>query len=134
MPDSPITPPGFGRDSGAVAPLGYQPAKGHGRGNEFYPLKKSEPKVLGDKAMDWRDWRDSVIEYFDDIKPGFQGIMKFILGCDEPPDLAAIVSEGLKHDVNSVAEDKKKVYRAIKKLTEGVAKQVVTGTRDEDGT
>ena len=88
---------------------------------------------MGVKASEWGAWRDDVFDYFDDIKSGMQEVMKWVLTCQEPPSLSDVVTYGAQMGLHDIAEDKKKIYRALKKLTDGIAKQVVVSTKDEDG-
>ena len=62
-----------------------------------------------------------------------QDVMKWVLTCQEPPSLNDVVAYGAQMGLHDIADDKKKIYRALKKLTDGIAKQVVVSTKDEDG-
>ena len=88
------------------------------RGHEYYPRKKSEPNKLREKPEEWTNWKDSVLDYFDDANPGMQGLLSWIHEQSEPPELAEVVAKGQELNVAMVAEDQKKVWRALKQLTE----------------
>ena len=135
----PASPPGM---SGAVPMPGTAPAwpapgwgDGNGKGGsrrEFYPHKKAEPGTLK-STLEWRDWRENAMEYWDDTTPGLQAVLTWIHSLEETPTLDEIVAQGNLHGVQTIREDSRRLWRALKKLTEGVAKQVVQSTKEEDG-
>jgi len=59
--------------------------------------------------------------------------LTWIHSLEEMPTLDEFVAKGIQHGVQTVREDSRKLWRAPKKLTEGVARQVVQGTKEEDG-
>ena len=107
--------------------------KGGRAGNPYFPQKKSTPETFYDKAATWRSWRDDVSDYFDNVTPGLSEVLAWIHAQEEAPSLAEVAAKGLEHGVQGIAEDRKKIWRSIKQLTGGVARQVVQSVKDEDG-
>ena len=103
------------------------------RGNEYFPMKRAVPETLKDKAEDWRAWRDDTMDYFDNVTPGMRDLLVSIHALEEAPTLQEVVKMGKEMGLDSIIADQKKIWRALKKLTEGEAKGIVISVKDEDG-
>ena len=73
------------------------------------------------------------MEYFDNVAAGMQDVLTWIHTLEEAPDMQMVVNKGKEFNLHSIEEDKKKIWRALKKLTSGIAGQVIRSTKDEDG-
>ena len=73
------------------------------------------------------------MEYFDNITPGLREVLMEIHGREENPSLGEVVQLGQQHGVGSIEADQRKIWRALKKLTGGEARQIIMNVKEEDG-
>ena len=107
------------------------------------------PKTFIDKLEDWRSWHEEVEDYLDTVNPGIKRLLEFI---DKEKDVVDGERDGEWMDLRArtghcvdvetnryeqypekVLGDKVNLWRALKKLTEGEAKKIVTSVKKEDG-
>ena len=102
----------------------------------FMPLKSIIPKKMGDKVEDWREWKEDTADFFD---TQLEGIGKFLLdvvakheGTIDELDQTVRDFVG-KNQQKFTQEDSVMVWRALKRITEGLSLKLVVNTRDENG-
>ena len=98
----------------------------------YIPQKMAVPKPFSDKMEDWRMWQEEVEDYMDSINPGVKKLLQAIniekADIDEDWKLLHTGDFDPK-----VLGDEVNIYRALKILTAGEAKKVVTNVKDENG-
>ena len=106
---------------------------GHGgwKAKGYIPTKSLVPKVFSNKEEDWRRWQDDAMDYFDSINPGMKELLKEIEVETVPVDDDWI--KKAQHHDSKVREDQVQIWRALKNLTDGEGRKVVTSVRSENG-
>ena len=97
----------------------------------YIPVKSLVPKTFSNKEEDWRRWQDDASDYFDNINPGMRELLKEVELETEPVDDDWL--QGAQHHSIKVRGDKTQIWRALKNLTDGEARKVVTSVRSENG-
>ena len=115
-------------DMKAQGPTGGGGKKTHG----FLPLKEQVPKTFGQKEGEWRTWQDDVATYLDTIEEGMRGALKDAETATAEIDDAWLVGQTTKHSA-AVMNKSRELHRALKTLTDGEARMVVQGVKDERG-
>ena len=108
--------------------------RGHGGRRErhdYFPQKRAVPDIINDQVEKWRDWREDVLDYFDNSVPGMKRVLESVTDKIGDPDenWLSIMTQTFP----KVREDSQKIWRALKKLTEGEARKVVVAVESEDG-
>ena len=102
--------------------------KSHG----FLPLKEQVPKPFGAKENDWRTWQDDVATYLDTVTEGMRGALKDAeVAAGEIDDLW-VARMANTHGITVIGKSRE-LFRALKSLTEGEARMVVQGVKEERG-
>ena len=106
---------------------------GHGgwKAKGYIPTKSLVPKVFTNKEEDWRRWQDDAMDYFDSINPGMKDLLREIELETVPVDDVWI--NNAQHHDRKVREDQIQIWRALKNLTDGEGRKVVTSVRSENG-
>ena len=112
-------------------PSGHTPEKRVGPGHGYIPAKSMMPKSFTDKIEDWRSWKEEIEEFLDMSKSGMKKLLVRLHEMDADAD-ASWPGPGEGHD-DKVRLDGVNVWRALKKLTDGEARKVVTSVKGEDG-
>ena len=97
----------------------------------YIPVKNLVPKTFSNKEEDWRRWQDDASDYFDNINPGMRELLKDIELEMEPIDDDWLT--GAQNHSAKVRGDKVQIWRALKNLTDGEARKVVTSVKSENG-
>ena len=114
--------------------LGPQRATDAGKGKGYIPTKSLVPKAFGSTESDWRKWQDDTADFLDSINAGMRNLLKHIERSEGALDEAWLAAaydtfpEKLLADENRV-----NVFRALKTLTEGEARNVVMSVDNENG-
>ena len=111
--------------------------QGTATGNEkkthgFLPLKEQVPKSFGLKENDWRTWQDDVATYLDTVTGGMRDALKQAELATSEVDDAWLVHQTTTHGAIVMGKSRE-LHRALKTLTEGEARMVVQGVKDERG-
>ena len=102
----------------------------------FLPIKSIVPRKINDKMEDWRIWKEDTVDFFDTQLEGMGHFLVEIVGKHEgtAEELNnAIIKYVGKNGQTYNDEDSVMVWRALKRLTEGVAQRIVMNTRKENG-
>jgi hypothetical protein len=89
------------------------------------------PKTFSDKPEDWRAWREDVLDWIDSVNPGVTGVLEEIGKMEEWDEFDLTLL--LQGKADRVKEDTTQLWRALKRVTEGESRKVVTSTKGEDG-
>ena len=106
---------------------------GHGvawKSKGYIPTKSLVPKTFTNKEEDWRRWQDDAMDYFDSLNEGMKDLLKEVELEARPVDNAWL--EAQVHDAR-VKGDQVQLWRALKNLTDGEARKVVTSVKEENG-
>ena len=98
----------------------------------YIPIKSMVPKTFNNQEDQWRQWQDDVMDYFDSITPGMRKFLKEVELETEPVGEAWLTEKAGSHD-EKVLGDQVQVWRALKSLTDGEARKVVTSVSSENG-
>jgi len=109
--------------------------QGHGRHGAYQgylPQKNSIPEKFTDKQEDWRMWQEEASDYFDSIRPGMKKLLE-----DVGKETDTVDSDWRNRNKGNydakVLEDGLELWRALKKLTQGEAKNIVNNMKNQDG-
>ena len=111
-------------------------AQGHGTANHqgsYLPQKNMIPKVFSDKAEEWRQWTEDVADYMDSQCAGLKELLMEIDGTDEDIDDNWRKRKRDQAEYPVPVLDQVKLWRSLKRLTDGEARKVVTSVKGEDG-
>ena len=106
-----------------------------GKGNRYggyLPHKNTVPKTLGEKVEDWRQWREDVMDFFDEATPGMKEFLEAVAAREETVDEFWITTQTSLYG-KKVTMDAVKIWRALKQMTTGEAKKVSIAVKAEDG-
>ena len=93
----------------------------------FLPLKQQLPNTFGKNEADWRSWQEDVLLYIDTMSAGMSEFMK---ASEHQP--REITSAWINSLVGPSGTTKSMdLHRCLRGLTEGEARTVVQGVRDE---
>ena len=95
-------------------------------------MKNLVPKQFGEKADEWRSWKEDFEDYLDASNSGMKAFLKMVAirGEEEPEGWV----EARRHEfTNKVVDDQVQVWRALKNLTNGEARKVIMAVKGEDG-
>ena len=107
------------------ASFGERPSEG------YIPQKELMPKSFNDKPEDWRAWREDVLDWIDAVNPGVKEVLEDINKWDDWDEFElTLLMQGKSERVK---KDKTQLWRALKRVTDGESKKVVTSTKGEDG-
>ena len=106
---------------------------GGGGGMKGYlPVKAMLPNPFSDKPEEWRQWQEDMMDYLDSITPGMKAFLKEVADETEAVDDAWLMNAQQEHSTK-ITGDELAVWRALKTLTTGEARKVVTSIRTENG-
>ncbi len=88
------------------------------------------PKVMSNKVDEWKAWSTDLMEHVDSITPGMKEFLEQLAKLDDEPSPSFLQFYSGKIDIEL---ERVKIYRTLKKLTDGEAKKVVTAVKGEDG-
>jgi hypothetical protein len=88
--------------------------------------------VFSDKAEDWRQWHDDVMDYFDNVNPGMKEVPKEVEGETDVVDEGWVLDRHDRHTAK-ITSDELQVRRALRNLTSGEVRKVVTSIKTESG-
>ena len=97
----------------------------------YLPVKAMLPGTFTDKVEDWRQWQEDVMDYFDNINPGMKEFLKEVEAETETVDDEWLRQQA--HHSNRITSDELQVWRALKTLTTGEARKVITSIKTENG-
>ena len=103
------------------------------KSKSYLPLKNLVPKKMDHDVNKWRSWRDDTLDYFDTINTGIKELLKGIIKCKDQEVEDYIVNEAFLKNKEFGDEDSARVWRALKELTEGDARRVVTAGPEGNG-
>jgi hypothetical protein len=125
--------------SGAVVELkerldGVEKSSGKQSGGMkgYLPVKAMLPNAFTDKPEDWRQWQEDMMDYLDNITPGMKTFLKEVADETETVDEEWLLAAQHNHSTK-VTSDELQVWRALKTLTTGEARKVVTSIKTENG-
>ena len=98
----------------------------------YIPQKMAVPKPFSDKLEDWRAWQEEIEDYMDSINSGVKKLLQDVNGTASEIDETWKLDRMQMYDPK-VLGDEVNIYRALKILTIGEAKKVVTNVKDENG-
>ena len=88
------------------------------------------PKVMSNKVEGWKAWSTDLMEHVDSITPGMKEFLEQLGKLDDEPSPSFLQFYSGKIDIEM---ERVKMYRTLKKLTDGEAEKVVTAVKGEDG-
>ncbi len=88
------------------------------------------PKVMSNKVEGWKAWSTDLMEHVDSTTPGMNEFLEQLGKLDDEPSPSFLQFYSGKIDVEL---ERVKMYRTLKKLTDGEAKKVVVAVKGEDG-
>ena len=97
----------------------------------YLPMKSTIPKIYTDKLDQWRKWKADVIDFVDEQKPGMKHILETIGKMKDDASERWVTSQGYTY--GPLGAEVTKLYRALKGLTDGEARNVLEGAHKEDG-
>ena len=107
--------------------------KKYGNGMRGYiPTKSLVPGAYSDKVDEWRQWQDDVMDYFDNVNPGMKDFLKEIELETEVVNESWVLDRQHRPTAK-ITSDEMQVWRALKNLTSGEARKVVTSIKAENG-
>ena len=111
-----------------------------GSAKSYLPLKSSIPNKYDGKALDeWNEWKEETEDYVDTIKKGLQEILKWIASQEKLEDgWTARMSKDKDIDMDEdtkedILKESTKLWRCLKALTAGDAKNTVKSVEGQDG-
>ena len=125
-----------GQAGDAVGGAGGASQQEQVRRRGFLPIKNIVPKKMNDKVEEWRGWKEDAADFFDTQVEGMGKFLLEIVGKHEGSVEELILDIELYTGDNGqkfTNEDAVMTWRALKRLTEGVAQKVVMNTRHEHG-
>ena len=106
------------------------------RGNErregkakYLPMKNLIPKVMTDKVEEWRRWKEDTMDYLDMTNPGMKDFLEDLEAQDYPISEVWLQARGAPE----ITGERVAIWRPLKALTGGEARDVIQGVSDEDG-
>ena len=108
--------------------IGKGSADSGGKFRGYLPAKSMVPKPFDNQEDKWRNWQEDVADYLDAIQPGMKAFLKAVEMEGGDIDMAWVISQAGSYPP-SVTTDGENVWRALKQLTEGEARKVVTGVK-----
>ena len=107
--------------------------EGKGNGHRGYlPHKNTVPKTFGEKVEEWRQWREDVMDFFDEVNPGMKEFLEAVTAQEETVDELWIETQTSLYG-KRVTADMVRVWRALKRMTAGETRKVITAVKVEDG-
>ncbi len=103
-----------------------QTSHGGEKSRSYLPLKSMVPRRMDHDITKWRAWRDDVLDYLDAVN---SGIKEFLKGATKIKDVDFddyLADANYMNDKDFGKDDSLKVWRALKELTEGEARRVVS--------
>ena len=96
---------------------------------KYIPLKNIIPKILSNKEEEWRQWKEDVMDYLDETTLGVKDFLENVSKLKGPIEIED------EHQMNrpDIASERVAIWRALKALTAGDARDVVAGVEDENG-
>ncbi|MDA8582758.1 hypothetical protein N9L68_00965 [bacterium] len=98
----------------------------------YIPQKNKVPEKFEDKIEKWKSWKEDVTEFFDDQNQGMKIFLEAV-GKEVKPISGAWKNPFSAQLGESVTSDSVNVYRALKQLTMGEARNLVLAVKEEDG-
>ena len=112
--------------------IGLQAGPTGGTFRVFIPIKSMTPKTFGKSEDEWRKWQDDTMDFMDNQRPGMREFLKMVERTTGVVDASWVAANQGEHP-NAVTSASVHVYRALKALTEGEARQVVQAVAGENG-
>ena len=121
-----------------VGGLGGDGSGGSGGGNDkrtksYIPVKNQMPSQMDNSLAEWRNWKSDTLSFLDTQTPGMKKILNDIEKYSETPDQTFLEQLALAEGKRWIVEDKEIVWRALKTLTKGEARNIVEAVKNEDG-
>ena len=107
-------------------------AKDEGHGS-YLPTKQMIPKTFTNQPDEWRLWTEDLKDWLDGVCTGMKALLKEVEAEEEDIDHNWHLERQQDGVYSPKALDKVKLWRSLKKLTDGEAKKVVTAVKEEDG-
>ena len=114
-------------------------ARGPGQGGRdqaykpYLPAKNTVPKNFESKLEDWRQWKDDVLDFFDENN---KGMRNFLVEVQKEESIDNEWLEGKVRELGDKIAGKDegvRVWRALKGITTGEARKVINTVKDENG-
>ena len=104
-------------------------------GGSFLPTKDSKPNVLKDELEKWRDWKEDTVQFADDQRRGIKVILEWI---EEKEELSMHWKDIITNDKPfgfkaELLDEDVNLWRYLKGITAGDARDTVKSVGDEDG-
>ena len=100
-------------------------------GKSYLPQKSMLPRIFEDKLEEWRRWTEDVADYIDTQCKGVKELLAEVDATEDDINEKWRVERAGMYP--SAALDHIKLYRALKKLTNGESLKVVNSVQNEDG-
>ena len=88
--------------------------------------------IFSNKEEECRRWQEDVTDFFDSQNVGMRDLLKKVELEANPVDENWVRLNGAQYG-HKVAGDKVQIWRALKGLTDGEARKVITSVKEEDG-
>lgn len=105
----------------------YQGARG------YLPTKNTIPKTFDCKLEEWRQWKDDVLDFFDENNKGMRAFLVEVQKEDTIDDSWLQAREQVLGSKIAGKDEAVRVWRALKGMTTGEAKKVIHTVKEENG-
>ena len=110
-------------------------AQGYGdKGQRGYlPTKNTIPKTFDHKLEEWRQWKDDVLDFFDENNKGMREFLVEVQKEDVVDE--AWIQNRARQLGNKIAgnDEAIRIWRALKGMTTGEARKVINTVKEENG-